>query len=187
MRALLCLGLAACALTSKAAPIEIRYFSPPTIDVTPARSARGRVQLGRITSSSHLRYRIVHRRSAVELELSDSLRWTEQPEDYVRRAVSRALFVERGIEHVLGGDTLTLSIEVTAFDHVERAGRHFGCVQLHYQLDDDRSVVAENVITIEREAQSAEIARIVAAIGEALRAASTELAGHVVARLDESH
>lgn len=183
MKSLLLVLVAGCALTSKAKPVEIRYFAPTTVEVTPATATHGRARLGRVSASSHLRYRIVHRRSPVELELSDSLRWTEQPEEYVRRAIEQALFVERGVEQVVSGDSLTLTLEVTAFEHVERAGRHFGTVQVRYQLDDDQRVIAENVVTIERESAGADIARIVAAIGEALRAASSEIATQVAARV----
>jgi ABC-type uncharacterized transport system auxiliary subunit len=186
MRALaVAILLAACALTSKAPPVQIRYFSPvPShAERRAAQPVHGRLRIGSVTASSYLGYRIAHRRSPVELELSDTLRWTEQPDDYVRRAVAQALFVHRGIEQVVSGNALTLDVEVTAFEHVERAGRHFGRVQLRYSLEDDQRVIAHDVVTVEREAQRADIASVVTAIGDALAAASDELADRVAARI----
>jgi ABC-type uncharacterized transport system auxiliary subunit len=184
MRSLLLLCLASCALTSKAKPVEIRYFSPATHEAKATTDSQGRARLGRITASSHLRYRIAHRRSAVEVDLSDTLRWAEEPEDYVRRAVAEALFVEHGVEQVTGGDAPELTIEVTAFEHVERGGRHYGSVQLRYQLDDDNRVLATDVVTVERPAANATISTVVTAIGDALDAASAEVAAAVAARVD---
>jgi uncharacterized lipoprotein YmbA len=185
MKAVLLSCVAACALTSKATPAEVRYFSPATQQMSAGAPAHGRARLGRVSASSHLRYRIAHRHSPVEVELSDDERWTEQPEEYVRRAVSDALFVAGGLEQVVTGDALTVTIEVTGFEHLERAGHHYGRVQLRYQLDDDRSVIAADVVTIERESASADMSSIVAAIGGALDRAGSEIAEQVVARVAE--
>ena len=177
--------LAGCALTSKAKPLEVHYFAPvPTHAAQPAaRVASGRVRLGRVTASSYLRYRIAQRWSPVEVSLSDSLRWTEQPEDYARRALARELFASRGVDQAVTGDALTLSVEVTQFDDVVRGGRHFGCVQLHYELDDDHDVLASGVITVERPAASSDMTRVVPAIADALEAATSQVADRVVTGL----
>ncbi|HEY5945802.1 MAG TPA: ABC-type transport auxiliary lipoprotein family protein [Kofleriaceae bacterium] len=188
MKALWLICLVGCALTSKATPVEIRYFSPAIAHVEPASThVSGRVRLGRVSASSYLRYRIAHRRSPVELELSDSLRWAEQPEEYVRRSVGDALFGDRGVEQVVGGEALTLSLEVTAFEHVERAGRHYGCVELRYTLEDEQRVVASDVLAVERQAAGAEITQIVPAIADALQAASTQIAERVAVRAAATH
>lgn len=187
MRARWLLGLVAgCALTSKAPPVDIHYFSPAgrPVAATPAHVA-ARARLGRVTASSYLRYRIAQRRSSVQVELSDSRRWTEQPEDYVRRSLSRALFNVRGVDQAVTGDALTLTVEVTAFEDVVREGKHFGCVQLHYQVDDDRDVLAADTVTVERPATGSDMSEIVTAIGDALEIASAEVADRVVARLDK--
>jgi cholesterol transport system auxiliary component len=177
--------LAGCALTSKSQPVEIRHFSPAASDAraTPSAPAGLRARLGRITSSTYLRYRIAHRRSPVEVELSDTLRWTEHPDEYVRRALSRSLFDERGVEQVVVGDAATLNVEVTAFEHVVRNGRHFGRVQLRYTIEGDRDVLDDGVATVEREARGADITLVVAAIGAALDAASADVADRVVREL----
>ncbi len=179
----LAIVLAGCTLTSKSAPIEYRYFSPEA-RAAPAvpPGTCSRLRLGRIGASDHLRYRIAHRRSAVELELDDTLRWTERPEDYVRRALVRSLD-ERGIPRAIGDAAPVLDLEVTAFEEVERGGRHFGRVELRYELAGDRDVVEARTIAVEREAASADVTRVVTSIGEALQAATAELGDRLAARL----
>lgn len=176
--------LAACALTSKASPVEIRYFSPhPAHPVEVERQpVGGRVQLDRVTAASHLRSQIAHRRSPVELELSDTQRWAEDPEDYARRSLEHALFA-RGIELAVTGEALALDVEVTAFEDVVREGRHFGRVQLHYRLENDVRVVGEGTVTVERPSAGPDIAQVVTAIGDALSAASAQVANRIAPRI----
>ncbi|HEU4726437.1 MAG TPA: ABC-type transport auxiliary lipoprotein family protein [Kofleriaceae bacterium] len=187
--AALATALAGCALTSKTAPPELRYFSPEPEPGTAAgpRAAgigpRTRLRLGRVTASDHLRYRIARRESPVALELYETLRWTEQPHDYVRRSLGHALFDARPFEQAVSGASPALDVEVTAFDDVVRAGRHAGRVQLNYQLHDERVVLAHGVITVERDAQGPAIETVVVAIGQAMEAATAEIADRVSAQL----
>ena len=184
---LLLLLLGGCALTSKGTPMEVRYFSPESIGVP--RGARqpvppiARLHVGDLTSSANLRYPIVHRESAVELDPYETLLWTENPEDYVRRSLSRALFEDGQLEEVVGGAALTLDVEVIAFEEIRRDSRHLGRVQLGYRLHDERVVLASGVVTVERDASGASIEPVVAAIGAAMDAATAELAKNVVTRL----
>jgi ABC-type uncharacterized transport system auxiliary subunit len=179
--------LGGCALTSKGTPIEIRYFSPESIDVHhAARQALppvARLRLGSLTSSANLRYAIVHRESAVELDLYETLRWTENPEDYVRRSLSRALFEDGQLEEVVGGAAITLDVELIAFEESHRESRRVGRIQLGYQVHDERSVLKSGIVTVERDATGASIEPVVAAIGSAMDAATSELAKNVVAQL----
>lgn len=179
-------ALAACALTSKSKPLDIRYFSPEArlaTDAPLATAPLGRLRLGRISPSAILRYRIVHRASDVELETYETLRWTEYPDAYVRRSLARALFDDRRLEQVVGGAAATLEIEVLAFEEVRRGEHRAGRVQLRYLLHDDRRVLASDTVTAEREAAGPEIDQVVPAIGAALEAVSSELAARVTARL----
>lgn len=180
----LCVIVAGCALTSKAPPLEIRYFSPqPAHPVkTATGTLAGRLRLDRVTAASHLRSEIAHRRSPVELELSDTQRWAEDPEDYARRSLEQALFA-RGIELAVTGDAPSLNVEVTGFEDVVRGGRHFGRVQLRYRLEDDVRVVAEDTVTVERPSAGPDITQVVTAIGDALAAASVEVADRLAPRV----
>jgi cholesterol transport system auxiliary component len=190
MRAVTCaslLLLGGCALTSKATPMEIRYFSPEGIqaphEARPTQTPVGRIRIGRLTSSAHLRYPIMHRKSAVELEAYETLRWTENPEDYVRRSLSRALFDDGLLEEVVGGAAVTLNVEVVSFEEVRRGDRHVGRIRLAYQLHDERSVLTNGDVTVDRDAAGNGIEHVVAAIGSAMDAATSELARNVVSKL----
>ncbi|MDB4959823.1 MAG: hypothetical protein JWO36_7392 [Myxococcales bacterium] len=173
--------LAGCALTSKSPPLQIRYFSPDAS--APASKNEqppvARLRLGRITESSLLQYRIVYRRSAVEVDSYETFRWTERPDAYARRSLSHALFDVRPLEQAIGGHAPSLDVEVISFEQLGRGGR----VQLRYQLHDDRVVLARGTVVAEREATTDQMDRIVIAIGAALDAASAEVADRVVAAL----
>lgn len=178
--------VAGCALTSRSAPLEVRYFSPITASeragspalhasTAPPRGDLPRIRIGSITPSDHLRVDIARRTSPYELEIYDSRRWTEPPAAYVRRSLSRALFDERPLAQAVSGRAITLEVELLAFEEIAGpvpAGR----VQLGYRLDDERSVLASGVITVERPAAGAGFVPVVAAIGSALEAASAQLA-----------
>lgn len=181
MRALACLVLVGCALTKgPSAPREIRTFTPEAadqVDNAPRPAPELQLRLGRLTSAADLRLRILHRDSPIEVTPYETLRWTEDPDVYVRRALSRALFDDRPIEQVVSGAAPTLEIEVIGFEEItyRRAGR----VALRYELHDDRTTIARGTITMERRAATANIEAIVQAIHAALDAATTELADRV--------
>jgi ABC-type uncharacterized transport system auxiliary subunit len=165
----------------------MRYFSPENIDVhhvaPRALPPVARLRLGGLTSIANLRYPIVHRESAVELDVYETLRWTESPQDYVRRSLSRALFEDGQLEEAVGGAAVTLDVEVISFEESRRDGRRVGRIQLGYQLHDERSVLKSGVVTVERDATAAGIEPVVAAIGSAMDAATSELAKNVVTQL----
>jgi ABC-type uncharacterized transport system auxiliary subunit len=178
MRAWLLL-LASCALTSRSRPLELRYFAPPTHPIAiGSNAAPVALRLGRITPSSLLRAKIVHRDSEVELVPYETMRWSEEPETYVRRALVRALFDTRAFEQAVGGDAATLDVDVLSFEEARHDNHRFGRVVLQYQLRDDRRVVAHGTVEIERPA-GAGIEGAVAAIGDALDAATAELAKRI--------
>lgn len=182
------LALAGCALSSKAAPLELHYFSaesPSAAAVQSRAPAAGtpRLRLGQITTADYLRYRIVHRDSARSVDPYETLRWAELPREYVRRALIRALFDTGALAQVVGGAAPTLDIDVTAFEEVVRPGGHAGRVQLSYRLHDDQVVIARGAVTAERPARGPGMEAVASAIGAAMDAASAELAGRVVPRL----
>jgi cholesterol transport system auxiliary component len=125
----------------------------------------------------------VRRTSSVELRLSETRRWTEPPDAYVRRSLARALFEARGLERVVGGAAPTLEVEVIAFEVVHHPDRRAGRVELRYQLHDERTVLSAGDVAIEREARGQGFELVVAAIGEALEAATAEIADRVARRV----
>ncbi|HUJ59408.1 MAG TPA: ABC-type transport auxiliary lipoprotein family protein [Kofleriaceae bacterium] len=176
-RAAACALLAACALTSKAEPRELRYFAPPvTAEPAPSGAACARVRIASRETGAGDRLEIARRTSQVEVVPYDTLRWTEPPDAYVRRAVSDALFA-RAIEPAASGAALVLDVEVASFEQGERGGE----VALRFELRDDRRVIARGEVRAARAAAGDTIEAAVAAIGQALAATSDELADRVVA------
>ncbi|HET9989576.1 MAG TPA: ABC-type transport auxiliary lipoprotein family protein [Kofleriaceae bacterium] len=167
--------VAGCALTSKGEPRELRYFTIETSNAAGAPAAGagcGQVRLGRIIAGTYLERAIERRISPVELVPYDTLRWSEPPADYVRRAVTKAVFAH-GIDQAVAGTAPVLELEVVAFEEIARGG---GRVELRYQLRDDHRVISRGAVSAERAARGAGIDATVVAIGEALAAASDDLA-----------
>jgi len=180
--------LSGCALTSRAAPLNVRYFSPE--DVEPAAALRPIAQstvalrIGHVTSSAYLRSRIVHRDSDVEVSEYETLRWTESPDAYVARSLRHALFDDRGLRQALGGSLPTLDVEVTAFEESRRGARRGGRVELRYEIHDDQFVLASGTVAKEHDATDGSIEQVVAAIAVAMHAASSELATSVAESIE---
>jgi cholesterol transport system auxiliary component len=182
-----------CALTSKSELIDTRYFEPEpphpveSAKVEASAHAPMELQLGRVTASAYLKSRLVYRTSNVELGAYDDRQWTERPEEYLRRAASSRLFVERGIVHALGGDGPTLDLELTHFEEVRSGKQSSARVTIRYVLRDDRSVWMTDSITVDQPSKggSQKAEDVVAAISSALASATTKLADKVEARLGE--
>lgn len=183
--------VAGCSFMSPSPATQIRYFTPEPAQATarvaskgaPEAESRPKLQIGELTASTNLRERIVHRESAVEVGVYETLRWTEHPEDYVRRSLTRALFEDRPIEHVFEGGAPALDVEVLSFE-VTRDGKNWaGRVQLRYRLRDERTVFASGVVTMEQPAPQDGFEGAVAAVGLAMNAATAKIASEVAARL----
>ena len=135
LSALFALG---CALTSKSDPIVPRYFTPERAgDVDRAAAALHRARRGAAARprdhASHLDERLVYRDSDYELGYYQERRWTEAPDEYLKRRLARALFEERGLRRVVGGAAATLDVELIAFDEI-RAPKRVARVQVIVRL-----------------------------------------------------
>jgi cholesterol transport system auxiliary component len=124
----------------------------------------------------------VYRASAEESGFYETARWTERPENYLRRALSRVLFEQRGFSRVTSGSAPTLEAELVAFEEVRGSpGRVL--VKIVIMLADDRTTRLEQTITIERGlpmvAREAHTPAVVRALGAALREAVERIADHV--------
>jgi cholesterol transport system auxiliary component len=177
--------LAGCALTSKAAPLELRFFSPPSHPVvTPvAEASRTPLRLGRVGSGDLVGTRIIHRASEVEVAPYETLRWTDEPTVYVRRALAGALFEGQPLAQATDGTALTLDVDVLAFEEVRLGQRRLGRVELSYDLRDDTHVIAHGAVRVERDAGPDGIEHVVTAIGAALDAAAVEIAARVASKI----
>lgn len=175
----------ACALTSKAELVDIRYFSPERVKprlisehATAGPNEALQVRLGRVSSGPNLRERIAYRDAAYELGYYDDLRWTERPEVYVRRELGRSLFEAHGLHRVLGGAAPTLDVEVIAFDDLRLKTGRAAQVQLKVILYEGTGVMFENTLTVDRPVtgDKPKIEDVIAALAAALDAAADEVA-----------
>jgi len=142
-----------CALLMKSDPTVPRYFSPgpaaPSTAAVRAASSGLELRLGRVNADAYIKDRIVHRDSTYEIGYYEDRVWTEKPESYVRRALARAIFDDRGVSQVLSGASVTLEVDVVAFEEV-REPIHVGRIALDYVLYDDRVVRLSRSIVVER-------------------------------------
>ncbi len=184
--------LSGCAFFSKGDLASRRYLSPE-LPVSTSRGnpeqPTGELRLGRVTSSAYLQEKIVFRESRYEIGFYEDRRWTEQPEAYLRRAVTRVLFEEGALRRVKTGGTPSLDVELQRFEEV-KSPRHIGVVQIGYELSDERASIVQRTLIVERPivsgAKGEEAAAAAQALGEALREAVDTLATQVVNELPKS-
>ena len=190
-----------CALLTKADPLTPRYFSAEPSGTGPATgssrtavpgesSAPAReLKLGRVTSASYLGERLVFRDSAYELGFYEERRWTEKPEAYFRRALSRALYEQGGFRRVVSGAGPTLDCELVEFAEL-RAPAHIARARANFVLYDSRSVRTEATVTVElpiaEGKEEARAAESVAALSLALTSAVDQIVRRVSANLDSA-
>lgn len=193
----LCTGLAGCALLGKSDPNVPRYFTPEYDDLTQVSPADPssprasepttsglRLRLGKVVAWSHLRERMV-RNTGRELFLSDELRWTEPPEVYLRRALSRALFERQRVAQVMSGKALTLEVELIAFEEIvpKRTVRLQALILLH----DERTGLMEQTVSVEQAVRPVSAVEhplaVVEALSVALQTGVSQIAERVVAKL----
>jgi len=182
-------ALSGCALLGKSEPLVPRYFTPEYDADAPSAPLRSDLQLrlGRVEGWSHVRERMAIRNCARELVYYEDRHWTERPKIYLRRALSRTLFEERGLVASLSGRTVTLDVELIAFEEIEQP--HKARMQALLVLRDDRMGLLEETITVEQpvaKTERAEEARaVVDALSHALHAGVTRIADRVVGKLSE--
>jgi ABC-type transport auxiliary lipoprotein component len=165
----------ACALTAKSSPVHVRYFAPEISAQRPAAPCSRVIHVGKVSSSAHLRYRMVRRRSPVELEVIDSTRWTEYPEAYLKRSFERRLGVQQN-----DSESTTVSLALLAFDDVERGAQHFARIEVEYEVTDDERPLARGVVAEERAATGADPRSVVEAMTRTLEATTNSLTERTV-------
>lgn len=179
----------ACALTSKAELVNVRYFSPERTANHPARNDMPRMthpislRLGRVQSRQHLRERIVYHDNDFELGYHEDLRWSERPEVYAERAISRALFERRANKRVLGASAPTLEVEVSAFQEVRASDGHYAFVQLEARVSEVNEVIWQSTINAREPIAGSRIEAVVAAMAAGLETAAESLAQGVCGAL----
>jgi ABC-type uncharacterized transport system auxiliary subunit len=178
-----------CALLGKNDPILPRYFTPEYPAAPPAVPPRAdlTVRIGRIESWAHLRERIVVHSAGRELVYRDDLRWSELPEVYLRRALTRALFEERGVIESIGGRGAVFDVELIAFEEMEKP--HAARMEVLLTMRDESRILLVETITADAPiaaSSDAEAAQaLTEALSQALRMGVDRVADRVVARLAE--
>ncbi len=192
--ALVLLALAGCALTSKSESTVLRYYTPEYGPSSPGTADGGapidplarspELRLGRVNAASYLKDRIAFREAEHEVGYYDDARWTEKPEAYLRRALARALFEERAVRQSISGPGPILEINLSGFDEV-RGPQRLARVQITWLLRDDRAVLLQRTLTVERPVQGAATpeAAVARALSEALAAAVKGVADAVLVEL----
>jgi len=176
-----------CAFLSKNEPLQPRYFTVEPEPKAAAATARSdlKLRLGPVVAGSDIRQYLTIRSSDRELGYSADLRWTERPESYLRRALSRAFFEERGVQRVLSGVAPTLDVELVAFEEVRQAPARVRVAAV-ITLHDGRLVLLEKTFAQERPLGAVKEAERPAAVarelGAAMAAMVEEIAGEVVKR-----
>lgn len=189
---LLCL-LSGCALSSKGEALTPRYFTPapadrleprspepPSADRAPAPELR----IGRVEPAAHLEERIAYRLSATELAYYEDRRWTEPPEQFVRRALELELFERRAFQRVVSGAAPTLDVEVLRFEELrEKPPR--ARLSLLITLRDERHALLERTVSVDApfEATGDAGPALAAAMASALGEATEQVAEQVAAQL----
>ncbi len=167
--------LIGCALTSKAEVVTPRYFSAEPTHAAPSDKAAQpyELRLGQVSSASHLDERVAYRLGGSEMGFYEDRRWTEIPEAYLRRALERDLFEERGLSRIVAGEAPTLDVELTAFEEVR--GRPIKAhVTLTFSLRNERRSLLERTLDLEQRVAAREGADAAQNLAETLTATLDE-------------
>ena len=184
--ALLCTS---CALTNKSDSVFFRYYTlerdTAAVAVT-APAQKLQLRLGRVGSAAYLKDRIAFRDGGSEVGFYEGLRWTERPEAFLYRAMSRALFERHQIQQIVGGAGPTLEVELNVFEEL-RAPRHAARVEVSWILRDDTLVLVQKTLTVERPIKSAksdtDASAVATAMADALGEAIQTIVTAVVSEL----
>jgi cholesterol transport system auxiliary component len=184
------LTLGGCALTSKADAIYPRFFSPESATApTPPPTGSApplALRMGLVQAASHVEERFAYRVEPSELSYYEDRRWTEPPERYLRRALERELFQQRGIRRTVSGPGSTLDVELTAFEELRSAPPRVR-LTLDFSLHDDRQSQLERRVVVERplpaRTSDSSAGDVTAALALALTAAVLDISDQVTREL----
>jgi cholesterol transport system auxiliary component len=181
-------GAGGCALMTKAETVTPRYFSAEHAkkDAHIAKAPRLQLRLGTVSSASHLDERICYRLNTAELGFYEDRRWTEIPEEYLRRALERELFERRGVQRIITGGGPTLDVELTAFEEL-RGNPTRARLALSFSLRDDALAIVQDSLEISKQVSGQAGAdpaqRVAATLASALGEAAETIASQVIAKL----
>ncbi len=165
-----------CALFSRGASVDVRWFTPEAtrahVGIAEAQGGCA-LRLGRVRSGADLGLRIAHSDGLYQVGYYEGLRWTERPEEYVRRALGRALFEEGPFQRAVSPAAPTLDVEVVEFQEVKASTMHAARIVLRIVLSADR-VLVERTIAVSEPFPGEPFDAFVAAMSVAIEAAANE-------------
>lgn len=177
--------LAGCSFFGKVAPLAPRYYDPtpePTGGAARAEVGEKSLRLGHVLGSSHLRERIAYHTNPQELGFYEERRWTERPENYLRRELAAELFERRGIAQVVSGLSPTLEVELTDFSEL-KSPKHAARARARVLLVDARAVRFEQTFSVEVPIQGDDFSAVPAALGNALSQLVSQIGDRVAKEL----
>jgi cholesterol transport system auxiliary component len=131
-------------------PPKIRYFTvDPPAEPAPAPAPGLELRLARVDAASHIEDRIAFRDAGAEVGYYGNLRWSDPPEDYLRRTLARSLFEDRQLREIVSGVGPALEIELHAFEELKEP-RHAARIAITWRLRDHRTVLVQRTISVER-------------------------------------
>jgi cholesterol transport system auxiliary component len=166
-----------CALFSRGASVDMHWYTP---ELASSSTGRAEVQggcalrLARVAAGSDLGRRIAYGDGLYQVGYYETLRWTEHPEAYVRRALGRALFEEGPFERAVSPSAPSLDVEVLAFQEIRAPETHAARVALRIVLSADRALL-ERTVTVNEPFPGEPFDAFVAAMSVALRTAANEV------------
>lgn len=176
---------ASCALTQTSKPLDVSFYTPERVrtDAATSRPPAGPpLRLGRVSSGVGLGERIAFRDGNYEVGYYEGRRWTERPEVYVRRTLTRTLFEEGGLDRAFSASAPTLDVEVLSFEEVKMPARHAAHIALRVVLSTDR-VLFEDTVGATEPIGGGTFDDVVAALARALDGTSDEVTRRVRASL----
>lgn len=139
------LALATCAgCLGKTDPVPVEHIRPLEVvapgDVAAGGSAAARpaLRLREVSAADYLREPVFWTWDDVG-GYRDDLQWTERPAAYLESALSRALFLERGLRRATGGGEAGLDARLRRFDVVSGPQRRAE-VEVDVLVTDDRGL-----------------------------------------------
>jgi cholesterol transport system auxiliary component len=151
-RLLVLVPISGCALLSRGAPLRVAFYDPAFDD--PRRAADPRAQdpappdctlaLGRVDRADDLRAEIQFRPSSYEADYYDGRRWTEVPDNYLRRALERSLFEGGRCKRSLSSSDPTLDARLVSFG--ELRSPEAAHVAVHVVLYEGTTVLWEGTV-----------------------------------------
>jgi ABC-type uncharacterized transport system auxiliary subunit len=176
----------ACALTSRSEPMQVRYFTleDAARSMPPSGSNSSlELRLGRVDASGDLGDEMAVRTGQNEIAYREEWRWTEKPEQFLRRGLERALFQERGLTRAYSGIVPTLDVELIELAEVEGQAPK-ARVRALAHLHDERRGLCDETFNVEQPINAGDkdqhASQTVAALSLALHTAISELSDKVV-------